>query len=191
MKNTAKKTKEVKEVKNVASIATDLGELSILEEAKLEKNLGKGLGKPKTKEVFKMWLVLPDVFRGMPERITELLGISDKMTLALLSIKTMDAFAEEFSIHAPTLSLWRKELENNSEFFMSVKKEFRKLTKNLIAAMYRKAIEEGDAARFTAWMKIVEDWKEQFGMEHSGSVGDGLSPEEKKALDDLLAKNTK
>lgn len=175
-------------------------ELTIIEHAKHEKEKsvteakrqqGKGeSSRPYAQEVFKMWCVLPDQFKGTPDRITTLPGITDSITLELLKISTMQQFAEEFGVHPPTLSRWRKDVETSNEYMTDVKRVFKPLTRNLIAALYRKAMEEGDAARFAVWMKIVEDWREQLGIEHSGDIGDGLTDEEKKTIDSLIAKNT-
>ena len=169
-------------------------DLSIIVRAKGEKNMSltaysRENGKKYTHEAFRMWLILPDQFKGLPERMTELLGINDEDSLELLKIKTMQAFAQEFGVIPQTLSRWRKEIESNDDFLKGVKGEMRKLTKNVMAALYRKVLEEGDGTRVMAWMKIVEDWREQLGVEMSGHVGDGLTPEERKALDDLIAKN--
>jgi hypothetical protein len=191
-----KKTSPVKKKKEVPETRE---EISIIDKAKLEKELdisvqkaqqAKGESRMATKEVFKMWCVLPDQFKGAPERITSLLGITDSVTLELLAIPTMQAFATEFGVIPPTLSRWRRDIETGSDYMTDVKRVFKPLTRNLIAALYRKAMEEGDAQRFTAWMKIVEDWREQLGIEHSGDIGEGLTEEERKAIDHLIAKNT-
>jgi len=157
-------------------------------EAKRKEALGES-SRPLTKDIFKMWCVLPDTFKGAPERITELLGITDSVTMELLKIKTMQQFADEFGVIPQTLSRWRKEVETSNDYLTEVKRTFKPLTKNLMAALYRKGLKEGDAQRMLAYMKIVEDWREQLGIEHSGTVGEGLSPEEKAALDNLLKKN--
>jgi len=194
-----KKKKTLRSKKKIKKVKEPEEELSIIGKAKLEKELdisvqksqqAKGESRVATKEVFKMWCVLPDQFKGAPERITQLLGITDSITLELLNIATMQQFAEEFGVMPPTLSRWRKDIETSNEYMTDVKRVFKPLTRNLIAALYRKAMEEGDAQRFTAWMKIVEDWREQLGIEHSGDIGEGLTEEERKAIDHLIAKNT-
>ncbi len=183
------KTKKTEEVKDQAM------PLNIIERAKGEKNLPKPQisnphgGKPYTKEVFKLWLSLPDIFKGSPERIVELLGIQDDISKELLKIKSMTEFASEFGVIPQTLSGWRKDIEDDVDFMPAVKREMRKLTKNIMGALYRKTLEEGDAARVTIWMKIIEDWREQLGVEHSGTIGDGLSDKERESLKKLIAKN--
>jgi hypothetical protein len=192
MKKKDKKTSEASGVKKKL-IAGDMSQdstnvLSIIDQAKAERNTPPGRKRIKQREVFKLWLSLPDQFKGAPERITALLGMTDPIALELLKIPTMIAFGAEFGIHPPTLSDWRREIEDHSDFLSDVKKEMRKTTRNILGALYRKTLEEGDAARVTAWMKIVEDWREQLGVQHSGEIST-LSDEKKAALDRLLEKN--
>lgn len=191
--------KEIRKVvKKKEEVEKPNEEVSMLDLARREKETPievyskpDGSGRKYTREVFRTWCMLPDTFRGAPERITALLGITDATTLELLGIATMKQFSEEFGCSIYTLTNWRKDIETSSDYFSEVKKIFKPLTKNIVASLYRKAIEEGDAQRFSIWMKIIEDWREQLGIEHSGDIGDGLSVEEKKALDNLLLKNTK
>lgn len=189
-----KKTSHVK--KKEKKVEEHVEELSLIDRARGEKNMSLTAyshpdGKQYTRKAFEMWMTLPDQFKGAPERITALLGINDPVLLELLKYPTMQSFAEEFGVIPATLSRWRGEMESGGDFLNDVKKEMRKLTRNVIGSLYRKMLEDGDATRAMAWMKIVEDWREQLGIEHSGDIGDGLSVEEKKALDHLLLKNTK
>mgnify|MGYP001608886026 CR=1 FL=1 len=149
-----------------------------------------GSGRQYTREVFKMWCVLPDTFKGAPERITQLLGITDPVTIELIEIATMKQFAEIFGCSIHSLTRWRREIETSNDYLNDVKRAFRPLTKNFMLSLYRKGLEEGDPQRFKVWMQIVEDWREQLGIEHSGDIGEGLTDEEKKAIDHLIAKNT-
>lgn len=172
-------------------------ELSVIDMARHEQKAPReifakpdGSGKQYTREAFKMWCVLPDIFKGAPERITSLLGVMDPVTIELLGIPTMTRFAEEFGCSVHTLTRWKREVEESDQYMDDVRRAMRPLTKNVMAALYRKMLEEGDGPRFTAWMKVVEGWREQLGVEHSGTVGDSLSPEERDALDKLIAKNT-
>ena len=170
-------------------------EMTLIERAKGEKNMIKSTfsteeGKKYTHQLFNMWVTLPDQFKGMPERLTSLLGITDEVTLEVLKMTSMKAFAEEYGVIAQTLSRWRRELERSDDYLPQVKDHMKKLTKNLMAALYRKAMEEGDAPRFTAWMKIIEGWREQLGVETDIRVHN-LSDEERKKLDELISKNTK
>lgn len=172
-----------------------LEDVSIIELAKRDKDLGRSefsdsrKGKFYTREVFKMWLVLPDQFKGLPERAIQVLGITDLNSIELLKIQNMAQFAQEFRVVPCTLSRWRKEIEEADDFFSSVKRGLKTLTKNMLGSLYIRGMEHGDAARVMAWMKIVEDWREQIGLNYT-ERSDGLTDEEKKALDELILKNT-
>ncbi len=184
----------IKKIKNKNKKEEDKEELSLFDNAKKEKDIkaveyaAHGKNKKYTKEIFKIWLTLPDQFKGTTERIIELLGITDTQTREILKIRSMGEFASEWNVAPQTLSRWRKEIEENSDFFADVKKQMRKLTRNVIGALYRKAIEEGDASRAKLWLQAIDDWREQLGVEHSGHVSN-LTDEEKGALDDLISKN--
>lgn len=180
----AKKAKKVEEPKPELTIFDWVGVEMKMTPLEMQK------GKPYTKELFKMWCVLPETFKGAPDRITDLLGVKDQTTLKLLATGTITAFSATYNVGLGTLFKWKKEIEESVEYQKEVDRFFKPLTKNVTAALYRKMLEEGDAPRFMAWMKVIEGWKEQLGIDHSGSVGDGLTPEERTALDNLLAKNT-
>lgn len=187
------KKQKIKTKKNKAE-----EELTLIERAMREKDMSisekkrsdaNGDGRKHTHRLFNMWVTLPDQFKGMPERITSLLGITDEVTLEILKVTSMKQFAGEYGVNPASLSRWRHELERSDDYLPQVKDHMKKLTKNLMAAMYRKAMEEGDAPRFTAWMKIIEDWREQLGVQTDVRIHN-LSEEEKKKLDEIIKKNT-
>lgn len=191
--------KKVVAKKRVVSTEPKEEEISVIEHAKHEKEASKseqarsramGDGRKYTRQVFELWMTIPDQFKGAPERIVALLGITDSIMLELIRIPTMQAFADEFGVIPQTLSRWRGEMENDSDFLVDVKKQLRRTTRNVLGSLYRKVLEEGDAPRVMAWMKIVEDWREHLAIDPGTPVGDGLSVEEKMALDHLLEKNS-
>ena len=184
----------MKKEKKQKPVKEDKGELSLIECAKREKEEwgkgGRGIKREVTRELFKMWLSIPDTFRAMPEGVMDKMGIEDETIMELMKIKTQSEFGKEFGIGAQAQIDWKHEWAEKGEF-AATKTFFRKLTKNMIGAMYRKALIEGDAARAMAWMKIVEDWTEQFGVRHSGKVEYVLDEEERGELDRLLKVNGK
>lgn len=180
---------KIVESKNVKNDNKNQITLSLIEEAKKEKEQKrKGIPKPKTKELFKLWLALPDTFKGLDKRVLEILGIIDDVTLEMLAIRTATQFASEFGVEGCTLTGWKKEIEDNSEFFLDVKRQFKKFTKNVVAATYRKALEEGDAQRLKIWMQIIEDWREQLGIEGNVKTTHTLTDEEKLAIAEVMKK---
>ena len=70
-------------------------------------------------------------------------------------------FAEANHVNPGTLSEWKKD----SGFWEEVRTEWRKWgkdrTPNVIAGLYKKAVNEGNASEALAWMKIIEEWQEK------------------------------
>lgn len=192
------KTSSVKKKKQEAEKPqNEATELTILDRAHQETKLdisvqkaqaAKGESRRYTKEVFRLWLSMPDQFKGAPDRIVSLLGLTDPIALELLKLPTMQAFADEFGVMRTTLSRWRGEVERDKDFALDVKKQLRTVTRNVLGALYRKALEEADAARIKIWLQYVEDWREHLGVEHTGYVST-LTDEEKRALDKVIEKH--
>lgn len=174
----------------------EVAALSLWEQAKSEQQtapIGKGgdNARPIAHSLFKLWVILPDQFKGAPDRIVDMLGLRDETTRHVLALPTQTAFAQEFGLMQSTLSRWRHSIETSDSYMVDLKKEMRKLTHNVMGSLYRKLLEEGDGTRYTAWMKTIEDWREQLGVEHSGTVETNLAPEDRAAIDRLIAKHSK
>lgn len=186
----------VKKITKEKKVIEDKVEVSIVEAARNESKewkRGGANGSAKRillRDLYFMWLSIPDTFRNMPDGVQDKMGIEDATILELMQYKTQKAFAQEFGVNEKYLTEWKHEWAEKGEF-AATKTFFRKLTKNMIGAMYRKALIEGDAARAMAWMKIVEDWTEQFGVRHSGKVEYSLDEEERAELDRVLKLNGK
>lgn len=183
----------IKKEKKSKIVKKDIVGLSLIESAKKEKKEwvpGRGKKREITQGLFKMWLSIPNTFRNMPDGVSDKMGIEDETIMELMKIKTQSDFGKEFGVVAQTMVDWKHEWAENGEF-AATKTFFRKLTKNMIGALYRKALIEGDAQRAMAWMKIVEDWTEQFGVRHSGKVEYQLDADERAELDRVLKLNGK
>jgi len=163
---------------------------SLIEKAKKDKEAGAGVGRGNkmqaTRAAFKAWLLMPHTFLGAGESILRVLGITDPEAVELCMIKTQSEFAVKFGVFEPTLSRWKKELHNGNDF-SDFKISMRNLTKNVMGALYRKAVAEGDAARVKLWLQTVEGWNETIGQ--NITMEDGLTDEHKKALDRVIEKN--
>lgn len=192
MKKKKGKVQQSKKAQKVAGRPQEPKEcMSLLEEVKLEKELWKqGNARPRAKEAFRLWLSLPAIFLGAPEQVISKLGIEEQDATDIMRIGTQRAFAELVGVKEPVLSEWKAEIMAESNSFALTKAFVQRLTKNMLGSLYRAALQEGDAARVKLWMQIVEGWREQMGVEHSGDIGGGLSDEERAALDKLIAKNT-
>ena len=166
-------------------------EFSLMQRIKLEKETWKrGTARPVAKEALRVWLSIPSIFLGAPDNIISKLGIEEQDIIDIMKLQTQRQFAEAVGVIEPQISDWKRELMAETDSFALTKAFMKRLTKNVLGALYRAALTEGDAARAKLWMQITEGWREQMGVEHSGDVGGGLSNEERTALDKLIAKNT-
>lgn len=165
---------------------------SLIEKAKNDKKLGSGKGRgnkmQRTREVYKAWLLLPRTYLGAGEHVLASLGIRDPDAVELHGIRSQSEFAEKFGIAEPTLSHWKREMQDGNDF-CDFRVHMQGLTKNVIGALYRHAISDGDAPRVKLWLQVVEGWNERIAQNISVSSSE-LSEEEKVALDLLIEKNT-
>ena len=107
-------------------------------------------------ESYAIWKALPSFLRGQPRQVLEKLGIDEDIVISLLEIKTQADFAKRFGIKDPaTLTDWNKRLEKEGTL-SRVHEWARKLTPNIIVALYRTASKTGKAAEVKAWLEIVE-----------------------------------
>ena len=124
---------------------------------KKPKNAEKrGVYKTQDFETYALWKSLPSFLRGQPRHVLEKLGIDDEIALSLLEIRTQTEFAKRFDIKdLATLTDWNKRLEDEG-MVQRINAWARKLTPNVIFALYRTARKHGKAAEVRAWYEIVE-----------------------------------
>lgn len=120
---------------------------------------------PKTLNVYKkqefesyvLWRSMPSILRGQPRHVIEKLGIDDEMAMSLLDIKNQTEFAKRFGIKdLGTLSAWNKKIDDDGGLMKSIMVWAKKLTPNVVSALYREATKTGKAAEVKAWMEVVE-----------------------------------
>jgi hypothetical protein len=121
------------------------------------KESGKrGVYKTQDFESYAMWKALPSFLRGQPRQVLEKFGIDEEIALSLLEIKTQTEFAKRFDIKdLATLTDWNKKLEKDGQL-SRMHAWARRLTPNVIFALYRTASKNGRAAEVKAWLEIVE-----------------------------------
>ncbi len=116
----------------------------------------KGVYKTQAFETYAMWKSLPSYLRGQPRQVLEKFGIDEEIALDLLEVKTQAEFAKRFGVKDPaTLTDWNKRLERDGTI-SRIHDWARKLTPNVIFALYRNASKTGKAAEVKAWLEIVE-----------------------------------
>jgi hypothetical protein len=108
-------------------------------------------------ESYVLWRAMPSILRGQPRHVIERLGIDDEIAMSLLDIKNQTEFARRFGIKdLGTLTEWNKKIESTGGLMKDINCWAKKLTPNVISALYREATKTGKAAEVKAWMEIIE-----------------------------------
>jgi hypothetical protein len=108
-------------------------------------------------EAYVLWRSMPAIFRGQPRHVIEKFGIDDDLAISLLDIKSQTEFAKRYGIKdLGTLSAWNKRIEENGGLLKNVNSWAKRLTPNVISALYREVTKTGKAAEVKAWMEIIE-----------------------------------
>ena len=108
-------------------------------------------------ELYIAWKSLPTFLRGQPEPVLKKMGIDDDMTLELLKIRTQTEFAARFVIKdLGTLTDWNKRIEDEG-LLNDIYGWARKLTPNVVLALYKNATKNGKAKEVKAWFDLIEN----------------------------------
>ena len=108
-------------------------------------------------ESYVLWRSMPSILRGQPRHVIEKLGIDEEIAMTLLEIKNQTEFARHFGIKdLGTLTEWNKRIEASGGLMKDIVSWAKKLTPNVISALYRETTKNGRAAEVKAWMEIVE-----------------------------------
>jgi len=132
----------------------------------------KKIYKAKDFEIYCLWKAIPSLWLGRGDKEMDAWGVKDEILRELASIKTQTEFAHKFGIKdVSTLTDWNRRIEKGNLQIDYIKKWGKKLTHNLIHALYRNALLEGDAARIKLWLSFIEDFKEKTETEiHSPEI---------------------
>ena len=107
-----------------------------------------------------LWKSLPSKLLVDLKQAKEL-GIKDETILKLIAIPNQTEFAKEYGVNAQTLSFWNNHIDEKGLLKDARKTWMKKLTSNVVLALYKKAIQEGDAARVKLYMQLAEDFVEE------------------------------
>ena len=99
-------------------------------------------------EIYTIWKSLPPLVRREGVKAIDRLGFEDEdLTHKLLLIQTQKDFAKEFKVAENTLTSWNEKLEADDSLYEARKKWVKKLMSNILAAVTKAALEEGDVSR--------------------------------------------
>jgi hypothetical protein len=86
------------------------------------------------------------------------MGIDDEIAIELLQLKTQKDFAAKYDVKdLGTLTDWNKRIENDG-LLDGMNSWARKLTPNVLLALYKTATKEGKAKEVKAWFELVENF---------------------------------
>tara|TARA_B100001123_G_C14781091_1_gene816608 strand:- start:248 stop:643 length:396 start_codon:yes stop_codon:yes gene_type:complete len=108
-------------------------------------------------EAYIAWKSLPTFLKGQPQPVLKKTGIEDDMTLELLTIRTQTEFAARFGIKdLGTLTDWNKRIEAEG-LLDDIYLWARKLTPNVVFALYKNVSKNGKAKEVKAWFELIEN----------------------------------
>lgn len=124
-----------------------------------------------TFEVYKTWYSLPGIWKGLNEKKLVDMGIVDQVMIELLRIRTQTEFCARFNVHKDTVTKWNKLIDElEIDPLDEARKWASRLTKNVVAAHYRKAVKRFDPMTGESWYKVISGWNEKKEIEHSGKL---------------------
>jgi hypothetical protein len=104
------------------------------------------------------WKSLPTFLRGQPEAVLRKMGIDDELAIELLQLKTQKDFAAKYDVKdLGTLTDWNKRIENDG-LLEHTNTWARKLTPNVVLALYKNATKNGKAKEVKTWFELIENY---------------------------------
>jgi len=129
-------------------------------------------------DIFCVWMSMPTLLKGEQEAVLKKLGIDDQELLDLFQIRFKGDFAKRYNLNKDTLVKWTKKIEDENLIAKNRAKWSKHWMSNVMTAVYRKALSEGDSNRAKFLAQFVEGWKES----------SEISNPEMKEVTDLLRK---
>ena len=111
---------------------------------------------PDHKREYEQYLIWKNLPRDMTKETFEGLGITDELILELSNIRTQKDLAKYLDVSEKTITDWNRRPVPEEYRELDWRYWARQATKSVTSAMLRELRRHGDAARFTAWMKYVE-----------------------------------
>ena len=115
--------------------------------------------KHKAFPTYLLWKSLPSLLLANLDEAKRM-GIKDEQIISLLGVENQTAFAARFKVSQITLSFWNKHIDKKGLLKDQRMVWMKKLTSNVVMALYREAIKEGDASRVKLFMQMVEGFVE-------------------------------
>jgi hypothetical protein len=121
-----------------------------------EEDFIKDPYKKQTYETYVLWKSLPSFLKGQPRVTLEKFGIDEEIVFDLLSIKTQSEFSKIYKTDTGTLTDWNKRIEKDG-LTKDINAWARKLTPNVIFALYKNITKHGRAHEVRVWYELIEN----------------------------------
>ena|SRR6266568_4033066 len=124
----------------------------------------KNTSSPYKRSVFDLytaWRSIPVFIRKEEySEILEDLKLDEQLLTDLIKINNQTEFAEKYHVENSTLTNWNK-LIKKRDILGDTNKWAKKLTKNVLFALYKNAINTGNPASIKLWLQVVHGWTEK------------------------------
>jgi DNA-binding XRE family transcriptional regulator len=119
------------------------------------------------KEMFAQWVAFPSLLRKFSEVQRDQLGLDATDIDSLLLLQTREEFAKAIGMSRRNLYNYENEEDFNGLVQKFKKRWGGKRTPNMILALYKEGVREGDAPRVKLWHQIFEDFTEKQETKHT------------------------
>ena len=108
----------------------------------------RDVSKTREFDIYKIWKHLPIFLRDQPPEVIKKFGIEEAVAIELLEIPDQQSFAKKYNVSQGTLGEWNKRIDQRPDDFIEATRAFaRRLSTSSIGLVYRKLMQDGDAAR--------------------------------------------
>ncbi len=112
--------------------------------------------------LYLIWRSLPPNMKRLGRSYAEELGIDDEDILSIIDIKTQREFAEKFGLNESHISeIWNVKAPPVEFQNIDWRTWAKKLTKNVMGALYEGIIKDQDAPRIKLWLQAVDNFVEE------------------------------
>ncbi len=124
----------------------------------------KNTHKPYKQGVFEIYLIWRSVqgFVGQTkaQEVIKRAGNNRSSISEVFIIRNQTEFAKVYKVENSTLTNWNK-LIDREDLLKDILAPAKRLTKNVIASLYRNIMEVGNAEEVRLWLQFVEGWRYQ------------------------------
>lgn len=123
---------------------------------------------------YRLYLIWKNMPRAFTRESFEALSITDDVILELAAIPSQKELAKYLKVRPQTITEWNKHEIPHEYRELDWRYWARQATPTIVAKYVKETVESGDAPRFTAWMKYVEQVEEKSRQAITDSEGNNF-----------------